>query len=454
MLSDILTAWGATEVSPMEVYTDIFRLGEGLLQRSDEEPGNYKSNPVAYWKNEDAESGHFRILFEDTFEEVLAELQQADFAIVNGTTYFGRRNVQSHASKMYALPFDLDDVTDLTLENFLSGAINGGAYPVPQYVALSGHGVHLYYVFENPIPLFPNIKLQLKELKYALTDKLWNRYTSNEKKPQHQGINQGFRIIGGKTKSDAVEERVRAFRINPHPTSLDHLCEFVPEQFRVDESKLFKESKLTLEQAKKKYPKWYEKVVVNKEKTPTKWDIQGKVHGDNPYALYDWWKEQIKSGAAYGKRYFNIMCLAIYGVKCDVPFEKVQKDAYKLIPFMNSLNPQEPFTKHDVDVALECYDERYCTFPRKDISKISGIHIEPNKRNGRTQADHVKLMNFIRDELNGNKDWRNKDGRPAGTGTAEEKVLQWRKKNPQGKKAACIKETGLSKPTVYKWWGE
>lgn len=452
MLADVLTSWGAVEVSAMDVYSDIFRLGEGLLQRSDEEPGQYKSNPIAYWKNEDAETGHFRIMFEDTFEEILVELQKADFAILNGSTYFGRRNVQSHVSKMYALPFDLDDVTDETLNAFLSGAINGGAYPIPQYISLSGHGVHLYYVFERPIPMFPNIKLQLKELKYALTDKLWNQYTSNTKKPQHQGINQGFRVIGGKTKPDAVEPIVRVFRLNEHPTNLDHLCEFVPDEFRVDENKLFKESKITLEQAKKKYPEWYEKVVLNKDKRPKKWDIAGKVNGDNPYALYDWWKRQIKGGAAYGKRYFNIMCLAIYGVKCDVSFDKVQKDAYELIPFMNALNPNEPFTKADVNVALECYDDRYCTFPRKDIAKISGIHIEPNIRHYQKRKWHLEDIRAkkARMKVRG-QSFKNPEGRPEGSGTKEPLVKEYVAAHPEATVSEIARAVGISRTTVYKW---
>ena len=31
-------------------------------------------------------------------------------------------------------------------------------------------------------------------------------------------------------------------------------------------------------------------------------------------------------------------------------------------------------------------------------------------------------------------------------------VYEWRLRNPDGRKAACIRDTGLSKPTVYKWW--
>ena len=36
-------------------------------------------------------------------------------------------------------------------------------------------------------------------------------------------------------------------------------------------------------------------VIVKGEKYPKKWDIAGKVHGDDPYALYHWWLRQILS---------------------------------------------------------------------------------------------------------------------------------------------------------------
>ena len=106
-LASVLERWGAKPVTPMEVYTDIFRLGDGLIQCKNEPPGDFKANPIAYYKNNDEGHGHFRIMFDDTFAETLQELQQADFAILNGLSYFGRRNVMSHASKLYALIFDI-----------------------------------------------------------------------------------------------------------------------------------------------------------------------------------------------------------------------------------------------------------------------------------------------------------------------------------------------------------
>ncbi|MCU7791584.1 hypothetical protein ABQD97_21330 [Enterococcus avium] len=119
MLEDILKKYGGVEVSAMDVYSDIFHLGENEIQRRNEEKGTYKSNPLGYWKNDKDSKGHYRILFDDTFEETLKELQEADFCIMNGLSYFGRKNVQEHASKMYAMIFDLDGVTDETLGNFL-----------------------------------------------------------------------------------------------------------------------------------------------------------------------------------------------------------------------------------------------------------------------------------------------------------------------------------------------
>ena len=153
MLEEIIRIWGGHEVSAMQVYTDLFGLGEGLIQRQDEEPGAFKSNPLGYWKNDGEQRGHRRILFDDTFEETLKEMQEADFSIMNGLTYFGKRNAAENASKMYAMIFDVDGITDETLNNFLSGAYVSEAYPVPNYVVLSGHNIHLYYRFEIPIAL-------------------------------------------------------------------------------------------------------------------------------------------------------------------------------------------------------------------------------------------------------------------------------------------------------------
>ena len=447
-LQAVLESWGAKEVSPMEVYTDIFRLGTNTIQCEREPKGKYKSNPIVYFKNENEENGHYRILFDDTFEETLKIAQAADFAIINGITYFGRKNLMKHASKMYAMIFDLDGVTEGSLENFFSGAFNIQKYPIPNYIVLSGHGIHLYYVFEYGVSLFPNIKLQLKELKYELSNLIWNTYTSIESKKQIQGINQGFRVIGGKTKPGSPIAKSIAYRLYDHPHCLQSLNYFVSAT-KIDETKLFRESTMSLAEAKKMYPDWYQRIVINGEPFK-KWDIAGKVHGNNPHALYDWWLQKITRYATPGHRYFAIMCLAIYAAKCDVPEDRLRADALRVQPLLNNLNPSEPFTVADVESALECYDLKYCTFPIKDIEKISGIPIPRNRRNGETQEMHLEMCRF-KLKLKSKKAKKNLQGRKSFSERARE-IRRWRLDNPAGTKADCIRSTGISRPTVKKWW--
>lgn len=445
-----ILSWGGEEVSALDVYSDMFSLGDNLIQKQGEvSPKNFpKSNPLVYFKYDKHVKGQYRILLDDTFADILHEAQEADFAITNGISYFGRKNLQERANKMFAMIFDLDGTSEEKLGNFLSGAYTSHKYPIPNYIVLSGHGVHLYYLFEYPIPLYPKIKLQLKELKYALTKLMWNNLTSTIEKPQYQGINQGFRLIGGKTKIDGV--RTRAFRLNHHPFNLENLSEYVPAESRIDESKIWKEKKLTLEEASKLYPEWYAEV--------EKWNATHK--GKNKKIriaynkgwvtkrdLYDWWIRQIKFGAVPGHRYFCIMALAIYAVKAGITREELEKDAYALIPMLNGLVKNEPFTKADCDSALECYDHKYITFPRKDIQKITGIEIAVNKRNHRNQRVHLKGARALQNAYDANGNWRNKYGAP----TKEALIKEFIKTNPDKNVTQIARELGVSRPTVYKY---
>lgn len=134
-------------------------------------------------------------------------------------------------------------------------------------------------------------------------------------------------------------------------------------------------------------------------------------------------------------------------MKCGISQEELERDAFGLIEEVDK--EENPFTKEDVLSALEGYDSAWFTYPIEKMSYKSDIPIQKNKRNFRTQVAHLKLARFTRDlNYDTETDWINKDGAPK----KQDIVLAWYKKNPNGKKAQCIKKTGLSKPTVYKWW--
>lgn len=453
MLEDVIKQYGGIEVDAMSVYSDIFRLGSNEIQRSGEANHDLKANPLGYGINKGAEHGKYRIMLDDTFEESLKELQECDLAILNGITYFGKKNIQAAANKMYALIIDLDGISDSGLNNLLSGATNKSfnLYPFFNYIILSGSGVHLYLLLEEPLPLYPNIKMGLKNLKYALTELIWNKNIT-ELEPQYQGINQGFRVIGGKTKIPGV--RTRAFRMHQHPFSIEQLNEYVPEDSRIDMTKIWKESKVSLSMAKDIYPEWYEKRILNNQAKGT-WTCKRD--------LYLWWKRMIKEKTVYGHRYFCILALAVYGVKSGIEREEIEKDARELMPFLNSLNVEEPFTENDMLSALECYDERYKTFPREDIQKLTAIEIKANKRNYRKQKDHLHadlwmsekkgrpIVNLCRQNRELALQFMRENGEIKGRPNKKNQIDMFLKENPNAKVSEVARELGVSRTTVYKY---
>ena len=419
------------EVTPKEFYRDIFPVGS-LEKKGVYETGKYNAIAVEISKK------IRRFTITDDLNRIDYLLKSDKFIIVSPITYCGKTRKSNNARFIYALAIDLDGIKTEQHLRDLFYQIKNEVLPKPSYVVSSGSGLHLYYVFKEPIPLFRNIVKQLTKLRNELIKHIWNKYTTTlYKKVQYESLFQGFRLVGGVTKNGS---RTRAF-LTGEKIDLEYLNNFVSDENRVKEFKY--QSKLTLAQAKEKYPQWYEERIVQK-KPKGVWTVKRD--------LFDWWFERIKEEKTVGHRYYCIMCLCIYAKKCGITQKELKEKAYSLLDNFDEISESEEnrFTKHDIDQALEMYSNSYITFPRDTISMLTDIDIKANKRNYRKQETHIKFMNNQRafkveigECTNG--------GRPKGTNKAHI-VKEWQEKNPQGTKAQCIRETGLSKHTVYKWW--
>lgn len=390
-----------------------------------------------------------RIMLSDTWEDdFYSYVEGNEMTLCSGLSYRGRSNKLQHAQQMNALVFDLDGVGDSEIRNLFLRFGKPPAYrtlPMPTFLVCSGTGLHIYYVFDKPIDLYPNIKLQLKALKYDLTFRIWEyKGTSTCQQIQYQSINQGFRMVGSVNNKYGVP--VIAYRTGDRVT-LDYLNQYViHEENKVDVNRPFRPSQMTRVEAKEAYPEWYERVVVKKQHQLKKWDIAGKVHGQDPYALYHWWLRQIDSIKG-GHRYFYMMCLVIYACKCDVPRAKLEADLHTAYEQLKTIDHTNVLTEHDIDSALETFDREYYNFTIADIEKLTDVRIERNKRNFRKQATHLKIARSTLAIMN-EDEGKALQGRPEKLKIVEE----WQQQHPEGRKADCIRETGLSKPTVYKWW--
>lgn len=417
------------EVHYSDFYDELFPKGSFECKgQFDENKGNGIALEICNDKSKNY------LITED--REMIHDLVNLDFVITSPVSYFGRRRTAKNSTLLYGMAFDLDGVNEKSLGNLLH-QINHNQNPRPTYIVNSGHGLHLYFIFKEPIKLYNHMKEPLKKMKFELIDRLWNLYTSEIKEKQFQGIFQGFRMVGSPTKF-GKKYRLVAFKTGDK-IDLEYMNLWVKEETQI--KVLNYQSKLTLEEAKERYPEWYERKIVKGISKPKKWHVKRD--------LYDWWKRKIEVEAVYGHRYFCLMVLSIYAKKCNISYEELKADAYELMPILNE-KAKEPFTEVDVKSALKSYDENYITFPRKDIEKITAISMPENKRNFRTQEMHLKGARAIQ-EIN-NPTWRSGNGRPLGSGIKKSEVQEWKQNNPIGTKAQCHRDTGLDPKTIRKWW--
>lgn len=421
------------EITPKGFYRSIFP--EGELQKR-EVYGDNKYNAIAVELGQDKIR---RYTITDDLDMIDELLQSEHFIIVSPITYVGKSRNSDNARMMYALAIDLDGVNkEINIIDLFHQIEKVEHLPRPTYTVISGGGLHLYYVFQDPIPLFQNIVQQLTNLKNDLTRKIWNGYvTELNDKVQYQSIFQGFRLVGGVTKSGS---RTKAYKTGEKVT-IEYLNEFVFDSKNQVKEFTYK-SDLTLEEAKNKYPEWYKKRIIEQKPKGT-WICKRD--------LYDWWKRRLME-IQEGHRYYGVMCLAIYAKKCGIAEKELEEDAFGMVERLDLLTSDEDnhFTREDVLAALELYNDNYITFPIDAISQLTELRIEKNKRNGRKLDQHIKMVNSLRvmrRDVLGENEYKN-NGRP----TAQDKVIKWKREHPNGKKADCIRETGLSKPTVYKWW--
>lgn len=456
--NDLLKEHGLVQVTPHEFYRDVFPEGSlgvrGDLDvrrpnliftktyTRDDEPAGEDGKKKKYGRN--------TIVCDDLQD--LKEAEGAEFAVTSPVSYRGRNRTAANAHHLWGFSIDLDGVGMDQLRDLLH-QIQNDILPPPTYLVNSGHGFHVYYLLEDPIPLYKHLHLPLNDLKQGLTNIVWNAYTSNiePEKRQFQGIFQGFRMPGSQSKL-GKRYPVVAFRMN-NKTTIRTLNDYVEEKYRLT---AWDDYRLTLEEAKAKYPEWYQERIVEGKKARQKWDIAGKVHGDNPHALYDWWLGKIQGGAFDGNRYNCIATLMTYAVKCGIDKDKVLTDALELVPWLNSLTvtPKNEFTEQDVYDAFTYFDDGYATYSLDAIEARTKIKIERNKRNGQRQADHLEEARAVRDirmKRQGRK-WDENNGRPKGSGTAEARVAAYRAEHPEASVTEVARALGISRPTVYKWW--
>lgn len=387
-------------------------------------------------------------------------------------SWYGRNNKAANARFLHAFAVDLDGMTPGKLGSVLKQMRNGhdsgldkhASMPQASYIVMSGRGLHLYYLLDRPVPLIPAVVPFLQQLKRRLTDVVWTDYTSEDGNEgrQYQGIYQGFRMPGTTTRlnghgvdaKDTNKYEALAFMYAPDGTSepqrvtLDYLVDYcgirgkeIPgELYRVLETK---GGRTPLAEAKEKWPDWYERRVVQGEE---------KTGYDTNRGAYESWLARVDDEAVVHGRYFAVLALVAYAVKCNVPLKELERDAYGLVPKLDGLSdePGNRFTDYDVSCALAAYGSNELRFWKNEyMCRRAKIAPHANKHNGRPQALHLegaRAIQEINDKANGTC-WRDGNGRKP----KRDEIRAYAAEHPEASQRAIAKALGVSPTTVNKW---
>lgn len=432
------------EASYYDFYRDLFP--KGSFERSADHPEDARPNGLLL-KLHDKETGRGGGRYERIFDDlaVLDEYVGQRNIIISPVGYSGIRTTSKNSYTLFAITIDLDYVGISQLLDVLhqmdTQIVNErpSMIPKPTYIVNSGNGLHLYYVLNKPLELYHRRRKQLRILKHKLTMVIWNQYTSvaDPKQRDMHGIVQGYRAVGSLTKYMCGP--LRAFRVG-EKVSLEYLNKW---------TKLHDKDDYVITD----WNKFWGYPGVSSSKGLRK---EHKSFFFTKRDFYDYYLSHIPIEAQAGSRYNAVLCLGAIARKCNVSREEYERDAFALIPILDRIRSNivdEPFTEDDVRYAIRIYDRPHAILWSRDlIEEMGKIVFHPIKRNGRKQEEHLRRARAMRDLDHPDGAWINREGRPAGSSKQREEIELFRALYPEASKADCIRATGISKPTVYRWW--
>lgn len=450
-----------------EVRTRRREDGEWSTERSGQTYVTTRSTGVSYER-----PASRRVYIDDDLAAVsslaASSREHNSFVFASPVSYWGRARTAANARELYALVVDLDGVGIEECRALLAHArIDSGPVPPPSALVLSGTGLHVWYLLDRPVPLRPYAVPGLQELKRTLTDSVWNGDTSSLPDRQYQGIYQGFRLVGTQTRlngaigspkiSQPYEVAAWSYRGSiedgPRRWPIDALVDYLYPRIGKRGRRAYEDIRVLLEtggrtpleEARRKWPDWYERRVVQG---------QGRSGWVTNRAMYDRHLERIRAGAQVHHRYWCVYSLACLANKCGVGGDELERDALALMPILQARDIEgNSFSEADLYAALEAFDGGAADSPARRttvdfVRRTTGLSIPQGPpRKGRTRAQALEVARLVQSMDDPDGWWRNEDGAP------RKDLLVWSyaAEHPGASHAAIARALGISRTTVVKW---
>lgn len=337
---------------------------------------------------------------------------------------------------LYAFVVDIDHLKPETLQIIIENGNLGLNIPQPTFITNSGYGVHLYYVFESKIPFFRKNRKALTTA-YGRLCGIVQQWIAAE--VDRHSLIQPYRMPGSKTKLDLT---ATAFDTGEKWSfiTMAQRVGLEEELYQLDMSDYVLRSQ-------EEHKKWLkEHPAKTGEYKPKKKRNMKPVKVKKGF--YERCLNTCYLKTRQGHRYMSMVGLSVVAYKSGIEKSRLEEDLNILLKHYNMIGTL--IKADEVKKAMRAYNSLALKCRSTTLEQWFGWEFSRNstKRNGRSRNDHLKRARAVQMIDYPEGEWREGNGRKS----AEQQVREWKLDHPFGRKADCIRDTGLSKPTVYKWW--
>ena len=276
-------------------------------------------------------------------------------------------------SRLYALVLDLDYLLPSTVRRLIK-EIRNQVILTPTLVLNSGSGVHVYYVFAEPVEAYKRRIPILRQMQGKLID----MYAGFGKVERHP-LTQAYRICGSLTKLGDTSTGYSSGPVYDASALASKIGVNVSGWERIQ---------LTMD---------------NEQKAPQR-RIKKAVtvipHVNNGERFYRYCSRKIFRETDLGNRYMSLFGLAIVGYKTRFPKDEVIEDMQSLIDCWNEKYPDRPVSYSEIGKAMKGYGQDYVKVSAAQLEEYFGWSFQRKiPRRGRTQEEHLKRCRMVKDVL-------------------------------------------------------
>ena len=267
--------------------------------------------------------------------------------------------------------------------------------PTPTVLVSSGTGVHLIYRLKTPINVYkkPALKSVITEIKKAICEKLKRVYKfikysgdisplSWEQKIRCPGSTTKIGEIIANSREEALYDLCNAWLIGDSYSLID-IYNYCKKYTNINKIKKLGDTDEDLISKLLEKSKNLEKINIKGIE-----GSKGKLYKSvNKNVYHGWFSRRVE--IKEGFRYFYMLGLTCYALKCNIDKETLNKDLIKLMDYFNEKS-ESKVTLKDVESALKGYDDDANKFSTGEtIARRCNLTVKHCKRNHRTQKEHL-----------------------------------------------------------------